>query len=250
MAGHSKFKNIMHRKGAQDKKRAKVFSRCAKEIIVAVKEGGSDPEMNPRLRLAIANAKANNLPNDNINRAIKTGSGEGEDAATFEEMRYEGYGPGAVAFIVEALTDNRNRTAGEVRAAFTKAGGNLGESNSVSFMFDRLGEIAYPKDKASDDEMFELAVEAGAENVESEDDTHVIYTQPDDFAAVQEALSEKLGDPLKAELTWKPNVSKDLNEEEAEKVMRLIDVLDDLDDTQNIYTNFEISDEIMEKLAS
>lgn len=250
MAGHSKFKNIQHRKGAQDKKRAKVFSRCAKEIIVAVKEGGADADMNPRLRLAIANAKANNLPNDNVARAIKTGSGEGGEDTNYEDLRYEGYGPAAVAVIVEALTDNRNRTAGEVRTTFAKSGGNLGESNAVSFMFDRLGEIVYPLATASEDDMFVAAAEAGAENVETDEDAHYIYTQPDDFGAVLSAISEKYGDPEKAELTWKPNVTKDLDLESAQKVMKLIDALEDLDDVQNVYTNFEVSDEILEKLAS
>lgn len=250
MAGHSKFKNIQHRKGAQDKKRAKIFSRCAKEIIVATKEGGTDADMNPRLRLAIQNAKSQNMPNDNIARAIKTGSGEGQDAASFEEMRYEGYGPNAIAVIVEALTDNRNRTAGEVRAVFTKRGGNMGETNSVSFMFDRLGEIIFPAAVASADDMFEAAVEAGAENVESDDDEHVIYTAPDDFMAVLNALQEKLGDAKQAELTFKANIEKELNEEEAQQILDMIEAFEDIDDVQSVYTNMSVSDEVMAKLEA
>ena len=250
MAGHSKFKNIQHRKGAQDKKRAKIFSRCAKEIIVAVKEGGIDPDMNPRLRLAIQNAKGQNMPNDNIARAIKTGSGEGQDAASFEEIRYEGYGPAGTAFIVETLTDNRNRTAGEVRMTFTKMGGNLGESNSVSFMFDRIGEIVYPLATGSADAIFEAAVEAGAENAEIDEESHIITTAPDDFAAVQKALEEKLGDPQKAELTWNANIEKEVSEEEAETVLKLYDALEELDDVQYVHANFSIDDSILEKLAS
>ncbi|MAS86841.1 MAG: YebC/PmpR family DNA-binding transcriptional regulator [Micavibrio sp.] len=249
MAGHSKFKNIQHRKGAQDKKRAKVFGRCAKEIIVATKEGGADPEMNPRLRLAIQTAKANNLPNDNIARAIKTGSGDGAEANNYELMRYEGYGPASVAFIVETLTDNRNRTASDVRSTFAKYGGNLGESNSVSFMFDHVGEIAYALDKVTADQIFEAAVEAGAENVETTDEEHLVITSTNDFAGVQQSLQEALGEPLRAEFNFRPNVEKDLDEEAAEKVLKLIDMLEDLDDVQYVYTNFTISDEIMEKLA-
>lgn len=243
MAGHSKFKNIMHRKGAQDKKRAKVFTRCAKEIIVAVKEGGADPDMNPRLRLAISNAKANNLPNDNIKRAIKTGSGEGDEAANFEEMRYEGYGPDGVAFIVEALTDNRNRTASELRSTFAKGGGNLGESNSVAFMFDRIGEVIYDTEITDADTMFEVAVEAGAENCESDEESHRITTSPDDFAAVQEALQKKFGDPKQAGLTWQPNVTKEGDEALTEKTLNLIEALEDIDDVQYVHTNYEMAED-------
>lgn len=250
MAGHSKFKNIQHRKGAQDKKRGKIFARCAREITVAVKEGGPDPDMNPRLRLAIANAKSLNTPNDNIARAIKAGTGEGEDGVIYEDVRYEGYGPGGTAIIVETLTENRNRTASEVRSTFAKYGGNLGETGSVGFMFDRMGEIIYPSDKASEDEMFEAAVEAGADNVESGDETHDIYTAADDFASVQEALASKYGDPERAGLTWKPNVNKDVDEDTASSVLKLIEMLDDLDDVQSVYTNFDVSDEILAKLTA
>lgn len=194
MAGHSKWANIQHRKGAQDKKRAKIFSKLAREITVAAKMGGGDPDMNPRLRLAIANAKSQSMPKNNIENAVQkgVGGGEGED---YTEMRYEGYGPGGVAVIVDALTDNKNRTAGEVRSYFTKFGGNLGETGSVNFMFDRVGEIVYPADKADAETMFEAAVEAGAVNCESDDDGHVITTDPDDFANVQNALEENLGEP-------------------------------------------------------
>lgn len=250
MAGHSKFKNIQHRKGAQDKKRGKIFARCAREITVAVKEGGADPDMNPRLRLAIANAKSLNTPNDNIARAIKAGTGEGDDGVIYEEVRYEGYGPAGVAIIVESLTENRNRTASEVRSTFSKYSGNLGESGSVGFMFDRVGEIIYPVSKASEEEMFEAAAEAGADNVETGDETHDVYTAPDDFAAVQEALADKYGDPERAGLTWKPNVDKDVDEAAAGTILKLIDALDDLDDVQNVYTNFNVSDEILEKLTA
>ena len=250
MAGHSKFKNIQHRKGAQDKKRAKIFSKLAKEITVATKLGAPDPSMNPRLRTAIAAAKAANMPNDRINRAIKSGSPGGDDDKIYDEIRYEGYGPNGVAIIVEALTDNRNRTAAEVRTAFTKYGGSLGETNSVSFMFDRVGVITYPTSVASADEIFEIAVDAGAENVETDGEIHEITTSIDDFAAVCDALSEKLGDPASAERTWKAKNTVSLNEEQTAKMLKLIDVLEDCDDVQNIASNFDADEEIMEKLMA
>ena len=237
MAGHSKFKNIQHRKGAQDKKRAKIFARCTKEIIVAVKEKGSDPDMNPRLRLAIANAKGSNMPNDNIDRAIKKGAGDAADSPNYEEVRYEGYGPEGTAFIVETLTDNRNRTAGEVRACFAKHGGNLGESGSVNFMFEQIGEVIYPAAIADADTVFEAAVEAGASNAESDEDTHIITTAPDDFAAVQSALLARFGDAERAGLSWRATLEKELDEAAQEKVLNLIEKLEDIDDVQYVHTN-------------
>ncbi len=248
MAGHSKWANIQHRKGKQDAKRAKVFTKVGREIIVAAKLGGGDPDMNPRLRLAIQKAKGVNMPNERIKKAIQSGAG-GTDSADYEEIRYEGYGPGGVAFIVEALTDNRNRTVGEVRAAFTKAGGALGETGAVTFMFDQVGEIIYPADKAGADEMFEAAVEAGAENCESGEDIHEITCATDDLAAVRDALEEKFGEAEKAAFVWRANTGTDCDEGTAESTMKLIDALEDNDDVQAVYTNFEASDEILEKLA-
>ncbi len=249
MAGHSKFKNIQHRKGAQDKKRAKIFSKLAKEITVAAKMGMPDPEMNPRLRTAIAAARAANMPNDRIKRAVASGSPGGDDT-NYEEIRYEGYGPAGIAIIVEALTDNRNRTAGEVRTAFAKNGGSLGESNSVSFMFDRVGMITYPVDTASDDEMFEAAVEAGAENVENNGESHEITTAAEDLFAVQGALAEKYGDPSGAELAWIPQNTVAPTESQAQTLFKLIDALEDSDDVQNVSANFDIDDAMMEKLMA
>ncbi|AGH97946.1 YebC/PmpR family DNA-binding transcriptional regulator [Micavibrio aeruginosavorus] len=249
MAGHSQFKNIMHRKGRQDAKRAKVFTKIGREIIVAVKGGGSDPGANPRLRAAMLWAREENMPNDRIKRAIDSAMGVGADD-NYEEIRYEGYGPGGVAIVVEALTNNRNRTAGDVRATFSKYGGNLGETNSVSFMFDHVGQILYPAKTASADAMFEAAVECGADNCESTDDGHEITCQPDDFAAVRDALEEKLGAPEKSALVWKPNVMAEVSEEQAKTLLKLLDVLEDNDDVQNVTTNFEVSDEIMERLLA
>lgn len=246
MAGHSKFKNIMHRKGAQDAKRAKVFARHTKEIMVAARDGG-DPDMNARLRTAIAAAKAQNMPNDNIDRAIKKGSGEGA-ADTFEEIRYEGYGPGGVALIVDVLTDNRNRAASDVRSAFSKFGGNLGETNSVSFMFDRVGQIQYPADKASADAMFEAALEAGATDVESGDDVHEITCAPDDLNTVREALEATFGTPASADLVWKPQNTVEIDESKASSLFKLLDILDDNDDVQNVSANFDVSEDVIAKL--
>ena len=248
MAGHSKWANIQHRKGKQDAKRAKVFTKVGREIIVAAKLGGGDPEMNPRLRLAIQKAKGVNMPNERIKKAIQSGAG-GADGADYEEIRYEGYGPGAVAFIVEALTDNRNRTVGEVRSAFTKAGGALGETGAVTFMFDQVGEVIYPADKASADEMFEAVVEAGAENCESGEDIHEITCATDDLAAVRDALEAKYGEAEKSGFVWRPNTMTECNESTAESILKLIDALEDNDDVQAVYCNFEASDEILEKLA-
>jgi YebC/PmpR family DNA-binding regulatory protein len=249
MAGHSKWANIKHRKGAQDAKRAKIFSKLGREITVATKMGGEDPDMNPRLRLAIATARGQSMPKDAIDRAIKKGAGntDGED---YQEMRYEGYALGGVAVIVESLTDNKNRTAGDVRSTFTKNGGNLGETGSVGFMFDRVGEIVYPASKGAADDIFEIAVEAGASDVESDEDFHTITCAPDEFSAVREALVSKLGEPEKSGLAWYPNITATVNEEQAASVLKLVDALEDNDDVQTVTTNMEASDEIMEKLMS
>lgn len=249
MAGHSKFKNIMHRKGAQDKKRAKAFNKLGREITVAAKLGGIDPDMNPRLRLAIQTAKAGNMPNDRIKRAIEVADPNSVDAADYEEIRYEGYGPGGVAIVVETLTDNRNRTVSELRTIFSKGGGNLGESNAVIFMFDRVGEIIYPASAANAEAMFEAAVEAGADNAESDSDVHEIVTQAGDFAAVRDALAEKFGEPERAGLIWKPNITTELTDaENAEKTMKLIDTLEDSDDVQHVFCNFEMADDVAAQL--
>ena len=249
MAGHSQFKNIMFRKGAQDKKRAKLFGRLIREVTVAARSGLPDPEHNPALRAAISAARAANMPKDNIDRAIKRVAG-GEDDSHYEEIRYEGYGPGGSAIIVEALTDNRNRTASEVRAAFSKYGGALGETNSVSFMFDRIGLIVFDAEMAVADDMFEAAVEAGAENVESTAEGHEITCAPDDFSALREALAERFGDPRGAQLTWKPQTTVDICGALAENLLKLLDVLDDNDDVQQVSANFEIADDILARLTA
>ncbi|WP_120498723.1 YebC/PmpR family DNA-binding transcriptional regulator [Kiloniella sp. EL199] len=249
MAGHSQFKNIMHRKGAQDKKRAKIFARHTREIMVAARSGLPDPEQNSTLRNAIMAARAANMPKDNIDRAVKRVAG-GEEVANYEDVRYEGYGPAGVAVIVDASTDNRNRTASEVRTAFSKLGGNLGETGSVSFMFDRVGSLTYPASVADADTVFEAAVEAGADNVESTDDDYEIICDPGDFAAVRDALIEKFGPPTELGLQWKPQNTISLNEDQASTMLKLIDTLDDNDDVQNVSANFEIADEIMAKLTA
>jgi YebC/PmpR family DNA-binding regulatory protein len=249
MAGHSQFKNIMYRKGAQDKKRAKQFARLTREIVVAAKSGLPEPDKNPALRGAIQAARAANMPKDNIERAIKRVAG-GEDDTTYEEVRYEGYGPGGVAVIVEALTDNRNRTASEVRAAFSKHGGALGETNSVSFMFDRVGVITYPADVASAEAVFEAAAEAGASNVESSAEQHEITCDPEDFSAVRDALTEKFGDPREAELTWRPQTTVAIDEDKAQTMLKLLDALDESDDVQRVAANFEINDDVMARLTA
>ncbi len=248
MAGHSKFKNIMHRKGAQDKKRAKIFAKLAREIVVAAKIG-PDPEMNPRLRAAISAGKAQNMPNDNIQRAIAKATGAGDDA-NYEEIRYEGYGPGGVALIVETLTDNRNRTASEVRSAFTKHGGNLGETGSVGFMFDRVGTVVMERAAGSADDVFEVALEAGASDVESGDESHDIYCDPDDFSTVRDAMEEKFGAPQSAGLDWKPQNTIAVDEQAAQTLLKLIDTLEDSDDVQTVASNFEIDDDILERLSA
>ncbi|CAA7612053.1 conserved hypothetical protein [Magnetospirillum sp. LM-5] len=249
MAGHSQFKNIMHRKGAQDAKRAKVFTKLIRELTVSAKSGQPDPAANPRLRAAIQAARAANMPKDTVDRAIKRGAG-GDDGANYDEVRYEGYGPGSVAIIVEALTDNRNRTASEVRTAFNKNGGALGESNSVSFMFDRIGSIRYPASAAGADAMFEAALEAGADNVDSDEDGHEITCTPDDLAAVRDALEAVFGTPEHARLDWRPQTSVPVADEDTAKtLMKLLDALDDNDDVQRVSANFDIPDDIMAKLG-
>lgn len=250
MAGHSKFKNIMHRKGAQDKKRAKVFTKVGREITVAVKTGADpDPANNPRLRAAIAAARAVNMPNDRVKRAIQSALG-GDEGAQYSEMRYEGYGPAGVAVIVECLTDNKNRTAAELRAAFTRAGGNLGETGSVAFSFDRVGQITYPSTVGNDDALMEAALEAGADDVESTPEAHDLYCTPEDFNAVREALEAQLGPAQEARLAWRPQNLVDVDETKAASLFKMIETLEDLDDVQAVFTNFEASDEVMEKLAN
>ena len=248
MAGHSQFKNIMHRKGKQDKVRSKVFAKLAREITVAAKLGMPDPAFNPRLRAAILAARAENMPKDNIERAVKKASGG--DSENYDEMRYEGYAPGGVAVIVEALTDNHNRTASEVRSIFAKAGGNLGTTGSVAFMFDRVGQVEYDADKASADEMLEAAIEAGAEDVVSSEDGHQIYTAADDLNEVGKALEAKFGEPRKSALMWKPQNTVAVDDEAGEKILKMIESLDDNDDVQTVIANFEVSDELMAKLGA
>jgi YebC/PmpR family DNA-binding regulatory protein len=250
MAGHSQFKNIMHRKGAQDKKRAKVFNKLAREITVAAKSGQPDPEANPRLRAAMLAARAANMPNDRIKRAIEQANPNSGNASNYEDVRYEGYGPGGVAVIVEALTDNRNRTAAEVRTAFAKNGGALGETNSVSFMFARLGSIVFPAGVAGQDAMFEAAVEAGAQNVETDRENHEVTTEPEDFIAVKEVLEKKFGAPESAGIVWKPNNTVRLDLEQAQSLFALIEQLEDSDDVQSVFSNFDVDDDVMERLAS
>jgi len=248
MAGHSKWANIQHRKGRQDAARSKLFSKLSKEITVAAKMGDPDPEKNPRLRLAIKEAKAVSVPKDVIERAIsKSQAGEGDD---YEEIRYEGYGPGGVEVIVEAMTDNRNRTASNVRSTFGKHGGNLGETGSVSFMFERKGEIVYPASAGDEDTVMMAAIEAGAEDVESSEEGHVIYTADTDLNEVATALEGSLGEAATTRLIWKPATTTELDLEGAEKLMRLIEVLEDDDDVQRVTANFEVSDEVMEKLSA
>lgn len=248
MAGHSQFKNIMHRKGRQDAVRSKMFSKLAREITVAAKAGVPDPSMNPRLRLAIQNAKAQSMPKDNIERAIKKAAGG--DSENYEEVRYEGYGPGGVAVIVEALTDNRNRTASNVRAAFTKSGGALGETGSVGFMFNRVGEIIYKLEAGDADTVMEAAIEAGAEDVQSDEDGHAIICAFEDIGDVSKALEASLGEAETIKAVWKPETGAPVDEEKAQSVLRLIATLEDDDDVQNVYANFEVSDEVLAKLSA
>jgi len=246
MAGHSQFKNIMHRKGRQDKERSKIFAKLSRELTVAAKSGLPDPAHNPRLRAAIAAAKAESMPKDNIERAIaKAVGGTGEN---YDEVRYEGRGPGGVALIVQALTDNRNRTSADVRAAFSKYGGQMGENGSVSFMFDHVGVIAYPKAKGSEDAMLEVALEAGADECVSDGDGHEFITTIENFAAVREALEAKLGPPESAAITWRPKSSVAVPDDAGETLVKLIETLDDHDDVQNVYGNYELSETLLAKL--
>jgi len=248
MAGHSQFKNIMHRKGKQDKVRSKVFGKLAREITVAAKLGLPDPAFNPRLRAAILAARAENMPKDNIERAVKKASGN--DAESFDEIRYEGYAPGGVAVIVEALTDNNNRTAGEVRSIFSKAGGNLATTGAVSFMFDHVGVVEYDAAKASADAMLDAAIEAGAEDVVSNDDGHQIVTTTDTLHEVAKALEAKFGEPRKSGMVWKPQNTVAVDDEAGEKILKLMEALDESDDVQNVYANFEISDALVQKMSA
>jgi YebC/PmpR family DNA-binding regulatory protein len=248
MAGHSQFKNIMYRKGAQDAKRSKVFSKLAREITVAAKAGAPDPDANAALRLAIQNARAENMPKDNIERAIKKASGG--DGENYEAVRYEGYGPGGVAIMVEALTDNRNRTASNVRAAFSKHGGALGETGSVAFTFDHVGEITYPADAGDADAVMEAAIEAGAEDVQSDEDGHVIICAFEDLGEVSNALQGALGEAASVKPVWRPQTMSPVDEDKAETLMKLIAVLDDDDDVQSVFSNFEVSDEVLQKLTA
>jgi YebC/PmpR family DNA-binding regulatory protein len=248
MAGHSQFKNIMHRKGKQDAVRSKLFSRLGREITVAAKMGMPDPNMNPRLRMAVLAARAENMPKDNIERAIKKAAGS--DGENYDEVRYEGYGPGGAAVIVEALTDNRNRTASAVRSYFTKAGGALGESNSVSFMFNRVGEVTYPPEVGDADKVMEAAIEAGADDVISDENGHTILCSFDSLNEVSKALEAALGAPASAKPVWRPTTTTPLDEEKAASMMRLMEALDNDDDVQNVFANFEIADEIMAKLSA
>lgn len=249
MAGHSQFKNIMYRKGGQDAKRAKLFTKLAREITVSCKTGSPDPDANPRLRAAIAAAKQASMPKDNIERAMAKATSTA-DAETLEELRYEGYGPGQVAVIVECLSDNRNRTAAEVRSAFNKNGGTMGETNSVAFNFERVGYLRYPAGAGDAEAMLEAAIEAGADDVVSDDEGHDIYCQPDDLNAVREAMTAAKGEPEAARLDWRPNSTVPVDEDTAKTLLKFLDVLDDNDDVQRVAANYEIADEVMEKLSA
>ncbi|TCK23230.1 YebC/PmpR family DNA-binding regulatory protein [Ancylobacter aquaticus] len=247
MAGHSQFKNIMHRKGKQDAVRSKLFSKLAREVTVAAKLGMPDPALNPRLRAAVLAARAENMPKDNIDRAIKKALGG--DAENYDEIRYEGYGPGGVAVIVEALTDNRNRTASEVRSYFTKSGGALAETGAVSFMFDRIGTVEFDAAKASADDMLEAAIEAGADDVTSDEHGHEIVCSVENLHEIARALEAKFGEPRKSGLVWRPQNTVAVDDEVAEKLIRLVDNLNDNDDVQNVYANFELSDAFVAKMS-
>jgi YebC/PmpR family DNA-binding regulatory protein len=247
MAGHSKFKNIMHRKGAQDKKRSAMFSKLSREITVAAKMGAPDPDMNPRLRAAVNAARAQSMPKDNIQRAIdKASGGEAED---YEEIRYEGFGPGGVSLVVEALTDNRNRTATNVRTIFSKNGGNLGASGSVTHGFDRLGLVSYPASAGSADAVLEAAIEAGAEDVQSGDEIHEIWTAQESLHEVARSLEATLGEPESVGLAWRPQTPVEVSGDDAEQLIKLVETLEEDDDIQTVWGNYEMSDEVMERLA-
>jgi YebC/PmpR family DNA-binding regulatory protein len=249
MAGHSQFKNIMYRKGAQDKKRAKVFTKIIRELTTAARSGLPDPAANPRLRAAVLAARQANMPKDTVERAIKRGAGGNVDDA-YEEVRYEGYGPGGVAVIIEALTDNRNRTASEVRAAFTKASGTLGETNSVSFMFDRVGEISYPAHTANADQMFEAAIDAGAGDLESDAEQHLVTCAPEDFNSVRDTLENRFGPANSARLAWRAKTMAPIDEETAATLFKLLETLEDSDDVQNVYANFEVAEDVIARLGA
>jgi YebC/PmpR family DNA-binding regulatory protein len=248
MAGHSQFKNIMHTKGRADKARSKLFSKLAREITTAAKLGLPDPAMNARLRTAVLAARAENMPKDGIERAIKKASGA--DAENYEDMRYEGYGPGGVAVIVETLTDNRNRTAGDVRAAFTKSGGNLAETGAVSFMFDHVGVVEFDAGVGSADAMLEAAIDAGADDVASGESGHEIYTAIDSLGSIAKALEAKFGEPRKVAMVWKPKNTMAVDDDKGEKLLNLLDVLNEHDDVQNVYANFEVSDALVQKMSA
>ncbi|MGT2485763.1 YebC/PmpR family DNA-binding transcriptional regulator [Methylobacterium oryzae CBMB20] len=248
MAGHSQFKNIMHRKGRVDAVRSKVFGKLAREITVAAKLGTPDPAMNPRLRAAILAARAENMPKDNIERAIKKAAGA--DGENYEDIRYEGYGPGGAALIVEAQTDNRNRTASDVRSAFTKSGGSLAETGAVAFMFDRVGVIAYPASVADADTMLEAAIEAGADDVSSGEDGHEVICAQDSYGEVTKALEARFGEPARTGLIWKAQNTINVDDETGEKLIRLVEVIEDQDDVQHVYVNFALSDDLMAKLQA
>ncbi len=253
MAGHSQFKNIMRRKGAQDAKKAKIFTKVAREITAACKMGAPDPAHNPRLRAAVLKARAENITNDKINDTIKRASGQA-GGADYIEIRYEGYGPGGVAVIVEALTDNRNRTASEVRAAFSKYSGNLGETGSVAFMFERVGQLAYALEKASEEAMLDAAIEAGADNCEvvkgEHGSQHQITCTVESYASVRDALEKKFGEPASGKLTFLPRTGAPVDEENAKLLFKLIDVLEDNDDVQEVYANYEVSEDVLERLSA
>jgi YebC/PmpR family DNA-binding regulatory protein len=248
MAGHSQYKNIMHRKGRQDKAKSKLFGKLAREITVSARLGTPDPAMNARLRAAVLAARAENMPKDNIERAIKKAAGG--EAENYEQIRYEGYGPGGVAVIVEVLTDSRNRAAGEVRSTFIKSGGNLAEPGAVSFMFDHVGVIEYDAKVASAEAMFEAALEAGADDVVSNEDTHEIFGAQDRFGSVAKALEAKFGEPRKASLVWRPQNTVAVDDEQGEKLLKLIEMLNEHDDVQNVYANFEVSDAVVAKMSA
>jgi YebC/PmpR family DNA-binding regulatory protein len=247
MAGHSKFANIQHRKGAQDKKRAAQFTKLAREIQAAVRVGGADPASNPRLYRGIAAARAVSMPKENIQRAVDRGAGGG--AESLDEVRYEGFGPGGVGVIVECLTDNRNRTAGDVRAAFTKNGGNLGQTNSVSVGFTNVGEVRYPASAASEDAMLEAAIDAGADDCALESEEHVITCDRNALIGVSQALAKKFGDPASAKFVWRPLNEVMVSGDTAQTLIKMIDQLEDHDDVQAVYANFDMSEEDMAKLA-
>ena len=247
MAGHSKYKNIMYRKGAQDKKRSAMFSKLSREITVAAKMGVPDPDMNARLRAAVNAAKAQSMPKDNIQRSIDKASAS--DAENYEDIRYEGFGPGGVSLVVEALTDNRNRTATNVRTAFAKNGGNLGASGAVSHGFDRLGLIEYPGSVGDEDKVLEAAIEAGADDVESDGESHSVWTSVESLHEVARELEKTLGEAEGVKLAWKPNLKVDVGEDNASTLFKLIDALDDDDDVQTVWGNYEVSEDVMEKLG-